>query len=243
MENFRKINKYENPRVLDLQRGCIYGPVNSRRLGSSLGLNLLPRDYKLCSFNCIYCQYGLNPPQNAELIEEKRDDLPSVSKIRKTLLAALSSVKQRIAYITFSGNGEPTLHPDFPEIVEVVREIRDRYVSRAKLAILSNSTTINNPGIAEALSKLDSPIMKLDAGSEKLFKKINRPAKGFDFNEIVEGLIKFDHPNLIIQALLIGGTDLNASEENIERWASLLKKIKPSQVQIYSLDRPPARLD
>jgi wyosine [tRNA(Phe)-imidazoG37] synthetase (radical SAM superfamily) len=185
----------------------------------------------------------LNAPQNKEFSEERRDDFPSVSEVRKTLLAALSSLKQRIAYITFSGNGEPTLHPDFPEIVDIVREIRDRYVSRAKLAILSNSTTINNPVIATALMKLDSPIMKLDAGSEKVFKKINRPAKGADFHEIIEGLIKFDHPGLVIQALLVGGDDLNSSDENIERWASFLKKIKPSQVQIYSLDRPPARLD
>ena len=202
MDNSRKIEGFENRRVLPLQKGNIYGPVKSRRLGSSLGLNLLPRSYKLCSFNCIYCQYGLNPPQSPDMVSALYDELPTVSAIKKAILAALASLREKIDYITFSGNGEPTLHPDFPAIVEVVRDIRDRYASHVKLAILSNSTTINKPEMVEALMQLDTPIMKLDAGSEKLYKRINRPAGGVDFNKIVEGLIEFNHPNLIIQALI-----------------------------------------
>jgi wyosine [tRNA(Phe)-imidazoG37] synthetase (radical SAM superfamily) len=243
MNNYRKIEDFKKHRVLPLQKGYIYGPVKSRRLGSSLGLNLLPRNYKLCSFNCIYCQYGLNAPQNPDLISATFDDLPTVSDIKKALLAALASLKEKIDYITFSGNGEPTLHANFPAIVEVVKDLRDRYAGHARLAILSNSTTINKPEVVEALMKLDTPLMKLDAGSEKLFKKINRPAGGISFNKIVEGLIEFKHPNLIIQALIMGGADLNATDDNLEKWAYLMSKIKPIEVQIYSLDRPPARPD
>jgi wyosine [tRNA(Phe)-imidazoG37] synthetase (radical SAM superfamily) len=185
----------------------------------------------------------LNAPQNPDLISATFDDLPTVSDVKKALLAALSSLKEKIDYITFSGNGEPTLHANFPAIVKVVKDIRDTYASNSRLAILSNSTTINRPEVVGALMELDTPIMKLDAGSEKLFKRINRPARGISFNEIVEGLIEFEHPNLIIQALIMGGPDLNATDDNLEKWSYLLSKIKPVEVQIYSLDRPPARLD
>ena len=243
MDDKRKLEEYENPQVLPLQKGFIYGPVNSRRLGSSLGLNLSPRNQKLCSLNCIYCQYGLKAPKTYSIDSTVDYGAPSAADIEKALLAALSSLPEQVNYITFSGNGEPTLHPDFPEIVDIVMGIRDKYAPHSKLAILTNSTTINNPSIAEALLKMEMPILKLDAGSKELFKIINRPAKGVEFDDIVNGLVNFDHSNLIIQALIMGGPDLNASEENIVKWSNLLSKIKPREVQIYSLDRPPAKMD
>jgi wyosine [tRNA(Phe)-imidazoG37] synthetase (radical SAM superfamily) len=239
---FAKMNDIANinEEVLKLQSGCIYGPVLSRRLKSSLGLNVLPRGYKLCSFNCIYCQYGLTKAEKHTIYPLREEKFPGVAEVREALVEALATAEREILYITFSGNGEATLHPQFPELVDMLIGVRDEYYPSAKTAILSNSTTIDRPEIKAALRKLDTPIMKLDAGYEGLFKKINRPADGIDFNTIVKGLTTLDHPGLIIQALIMGGPYFNATDDNIEKWAGLLKRINPLEAHIYSLDRPPA---
>jgi len=240
--NYQKMNQSEeiNGDVLSLQRGCIYGPVKSRRLKSSLGINLLPVDYKLCSFNCIYCQYGLTEQRYHVSGPVDFDHLPTVNDVSKALLSALSSTDEEIRYITFSGNGEATLHPEFPAMVDLIMEVRDRYLPTAKTAILSNSTGLINESVRSAIQKLDTPIMKLDAGDEPLFRKINHPANPITFEQIVDGLKSLQHPGLIIQALMLGGKNTNADDENIRKWAEILKAIKPSEVHIYSLDRPPA---
>jgi len=232
-----------NEEVLELQSGCIYGPVLSRRLKSSLGLNVLPRGYKLCSFNCIYCQYGLTKAEKHTIYPLREENFPSVDEVKKALVEALEKAEREILYITFSGNGEATLHPQFPELVDMLIEVRDEHYPSAKTAILSNSTTVDKPEIKAALRRLDTPIMKLDAGSEELFQKINRPADGIDFNLMVKGLAELGHPGLIIQALIMGGSYFNATDDNIEKWAGLLKQISPSEVHIYSLDRPPALIN
>ncbi len=229
-----------NENVLELQSGCIYGPVLSRRLKSSLGLNVLPRGYKLCSFNCIYCQYGLTKAEKHTIYPLREKNFPSVAEVKEALVEALKTAEREILYITFSGNGEATLHPQFPELVDMLIEVRDKHYPSAKTAILSNSTTIDKPEIRAALFRLDTPIMKLDAGSEELFKKINRPAAGVDYDTVVKGLAELNHPGLIIQALIMGGSYFNAMDDNIEKWAGLVKRINPSEVHIYSLDRPPA---
>jgi len=229
----------ENHEVLALQKGCIYGPVRSRRLRRSLGINLLPCDRKVCSFNCIYCQYGLTRP-GGHTLSPPPEIFPSISEVEKALVTALTSPEQEIDYITFSGNGEATLHPHFPELVELVKISRDKYRPRAKTAILSNTTTLDRPGIRAALLRLDTPIMKLDVGSPELFDRINRPAEGISFQNVVASLLTFKHPAMIVQALLMGGEMLNATDRAFADWIEIISQVKPYEVHIYSLDRPSA---
>ena len=236
MDNSLNINQH----VLPLQNGMIYGPVKSRRLGGSLGINLLPTGFKLCSLNCIYCQYGQTKPEYLMNRSPKCNRLPSVSDLEKALIAAFSVIREEFNYITFSGNGEPTLHPDFSGMVDLIISLRNKYYPQVKTALLSNGTTLANKSVFKAVRKLDTPIIKLDAGSSELFSKINRPAHGVEFDKLVDKLIKMNHPGLKIQTLFLGGSSLNCSDANLRSWVQLLKKINPQEVQIYSLDRPSA---
>lgn len=224
---------------LQLQDGIIYGPVRSRRLGSSLGVNLLPSSYKLCGFNCVYCQYGPTPPSGFKFQGHDCTGLPAVEEVRQALRNALVKHPD-VSYVTFSGNGEATLHPDFDRIVDIAVESRDSLAPHAKVAILSNANGVIRADIHESLMKLDVPIMKLDAGNEDLFKRINRPHPSIKFNEVIEGLVELDHPNLTIQTLFIRGKVDNTSAESIKVWSDALAAISPKAVQIYSLDRPAA---
>ncbi len=222
--------------LLQLQEGIIYGPINSRRLGSSLGLNILPTAYKACPFNCAYCQYGFTP-SHGFITESDGRDLPTIPEIEKALWDALDEYPS-VSYITFSGNGEPTLHPDFGKIIDSVKEIRDGAAPQAKVAILSNSALIHKSDIRDALGKLDTRFMKLDAGDEKTFRRFNRPHKSLDFNSIIDGLKKLD--NIYIQALFAGGEHGNYNEKAIDSWIDKIGEIKPIACHIYSLDRPTA---
>lgn len=218
--------------VLQLQAGMIYGPVNSRRLGRSLGINLLPTGYKLCSFDCVYCHYGRTKVKT--LFPEGRH-LPSVEEVLKAVREALQ-VYRDIDYLTFSGNGEPTLHPHFPTITSGVCQLRDELRPDVKLAILSNCTTVHFPHIRESLALFDAPIMKLDAGDPRTLTRINRPAPAVKLERIVEGLK--DVPGLIIQSVLVHGKVTNVKGKPFEALLSALSEIRPTQVQIYSTDRP-----
>ncbi len=223
-----------------LQSGIIYGPVNSRRLGLSLGINILPARYKLCSFNCVYCQYGwtLRPTLTPT---EEISDLPSPQAVGCALEKALHQIirhRTRIDFMTFSGNGEPTLHPNFGEIVDVTKALRDKYVPQVKLAILSNSSMVGRTEVREALGKLDLKVMKLDAGTEELLHELNGPPAPFYLGEIVEGLKTLE--DVRVQSLFVQGRVTNADPESVELWLEKLKEIQPSLVQVYTLDRPPA---
>ncbi len=220
--------------LLALQKGIIYGPVNSRRLGPSLGINLMPVDYKLCSYNCIYCHYGYTDIHTLELTE-KIEDLPTPEEVKIALEDYLKNDKN-ISYITFSGNGEPTLHPQFSEIVDIVKKVRDEYVPSVKVAILSNSSTVNRPETREALARLDLRIMKLDCGTEKTWKALNHPHKSLSLEKIVEGLKRLK--DVIIQTIFVKGSVDNTTDGEVDEWISKLKKINPKEVQIYTCDRP-----
>jgi wyosine [tRNA(Phe)-imidazoG37] synthetase (radical SAM superfamily) len=223
-------------RVLNLQEGIIYGPVSSRRLGRSLGLNLQPTEYKVCPFNCVYCHYGWTSKHAKDLTPFK-EDLPTPDQIKEALQGYLEKDKD-IDYITFSGNGEPSSHPGFPEIVELVRQVRDRLVRDRKIAILSNSTMLDDPKVLSALGLLDLRIMKLDCGTEKVFQRFNRPVGGITLDKIVSGLKGLD--DFVIQTLLAGGENGNLVPESISRWQELVGELKPEYVQLYSLENPPA---
>lgn len=222
--------------TLKLQKGIIYGPIKSRRLGLSLGINLMPTTYKLCPFNCIYCQYGWTDAHTDD-VSEYSDDFPTAERLQETLESWLKS-GQNIDYITFSGNGEPCLHPQFDQMVEVATKLRDKYAPQVRLAILSNSSCLNRKNVIAALKQLDKRIMKLDCGSEKTFQKINRPHKNIKYEKVVENLKNLD--DLIIQSLFVDGEINNIENREIEKWIERLDYIKPQEVQIYSIDRPSA---
>jgi wyosine [tRNA(Phe)-imidazoG37] synthetase (radical SAM superfamily) len=218
--------------LLDLQSSLIYGPVNSRRLGRSLGVNLLPIDYKLCSFDCIYCQYGRT---SVKTLSPEEGQFPSIKRVLQAIEEAIQA-QDGFEYLTFSGNGEPTLHPQFPAIVEGARELLVRHHPDAKLALLSNSTTVFRPEIRETIQLIDIPIMHLDAGDPHTLARINRPVSQVQFDQIVAGLKAI--PHLVVQSMLIDGEVSNLRGDSYEAWISALMEIKPTQVQIYSTERP-----
>jgi wyosine [tRNA(Phe)-imidazoG37] synthetase (radical SAM superfamily) len=221
-------------KTLKLQKGIIYGPMNSRRLGSSLGINLSPIAYKLCSFNCIYCQYGKTKVHTIDVIRYL-SDLPIKQQV-KNALEDWVKMGEKVDYITFSGNGEPTLHPEFDKIVDDVIKLRDSYLPQAKVAILSNSSNVSSPEVKKALKKLDLPIMKLDCGTKDTFQKISCPAKGIEYEKIVDDLKELK--NIVIQSVFIGGEVTNTKPDEVEEWIERIRYILPKKIQIYSLDRP-----
>ena len=216
--------------TIPLKPGILYGPVNSRRLGRSLGINLLPADRKVCTFDCLYCQYGWTDRAAGD-----GASFADPEKVKRALEDYLPTLPLPPAYLTFSGNGEPTLHPRFPEIVDKVIEIRDRLAPSARTAVLSNSTTVHKPRIREALRRLDVRIMKLDAGTEATFGAFNRPPSGLFLKNVAEGLAELG--KVTIQSLWAGGPSGNDSEGEVEAWAARIKRIRPVAVQIYTLAR------
>jgi wyosine [tRNA(Phe)-imidazoG37] synthetase (radical SAM superfamily) len=223
-----------------LQRGIIYGPVPSRRLGESLGVNLLPSKCKLCSFNCLYCQYGWTekikfPPA------ERLKELPSVDAVVSALesaLVALAREHQTIDAISICGNGEPTLHPALADVVVAAKRLRDRYQPKACVAILSNSSTVGDPSVRAALELLDFRIMKFDAGSEETFRRLNHPAVPVYMGEIVAGLRALK--KIFLQSCFIKGRVTNTDPDSVGLWIEKVRDILPLGVQIYSLDRETA---
>lgn len=216
----------------------IFGPVHSRRLGFSLGINLLPIDSKICSFNCIYCECGWNPEGNSNSVFSDRNVIFSELEDR---LKEIKSNNEPLDVLTFAGNGEPTLHPEFLEIVEDVISLRDKYFPYIKIAVLSNSTTLSNANVVKALKKIDLPILKLDSVIENTFRTINNPSKTFNFNDYISNLKKFNH-KLIIQTMFLRGEINNSVIDNttnyeVDELIKVLKEIKPESVMIYSLDR------
>ena len=217
----------------------IFGPVRSRRLGVSLGINLLPATRKVCNFNCIYCECGWTSDINIE-----NEPLPSRKEVYKALEMKLSSMKQKHQQpdvITYAGNGEPTLHPEFPGIIEDSISLRNKYFPDAKIAVLSNSTSITKPKIREALLKVDSNILKLDSAFDLTVKIHNQPRVNVKVDELIENL-KGLNGRLIVQTLFLRGKFKgkvidNTTPEEIDAWLKAIERIKPSEVMIYTISR------
>jgi wyosine [tRNA(Phe)-imidazoG37] synthetase (radical SAM superfamily) len=221
-------------RTLPLQRGIVYGPVHSRRLGLSLGINLFPAGHKICPFNCVYCEYG----QTTELVARaEQTAMPSAAEVLATVEASLQVI-EGLAYITFSGHGEPTLHPHFAEVVEGVVGLRDRFQPQAKVAVLSCSGVVTRPEVRAALGLLDERIMKLDAGDEATFRAINRPVPYLSLESIVDGLAQLE--DVVIQHMVLGGAFSNLDGTEHEAWLRALQRVHPAAIQLYSVDRPTA---
>ena len=218
--------------VLPLETKIVYGRLRSRRLGLSLGVNLLPVDQKVCSFDCVYCHYGRT---TVRTLTPSGLNFPAVSQVRCAVERALRR-HPNVRYLTFSGNGEPTLHPFFPEIVADVVGLRDEIAPGVKVALFSNATTAHRPDIQAALARIDAPILKLDVGDAKTLARINRPVPDMTLDAIIDGLKRV--PNLIIQSVLIGGAVSNVRGAAFDAWVAALAEIRPARVQIYSTDYP-----
>jgi len=220
--------------VLELKQGILYGPVNSRRYGKSLGINLMPADRKLCSFNCVYCHFGTTKRCTMN-IDQYSDELPEPEEVIETLEKTLQTDLE-MDLITFSGNGEPTLYPEFADLVEGVAELRGKYRPEAKIALLSNSTGLIYEDVVESLDMIDLPILKLDAGNEDTFRAINRPTRSVKFEEIYEKLFSLD--GIYLQTVFVDGEPSNVGRRDIKDYIERVGRIRPQEVHIYSIDRP-----
>jgi wyosine [tRNA(Phe)-imidazoG37] synthetase (radical SAM superfamily) len=217
----------------------IFGPVKSRRLGVSLGINLLPTKRKICNFNCIYCECGWTKD-----IEKAVEHLPGRGEVFKALDQKLSELKinsQPPDVITYAGNGEPTLHPEFPGIIDDSILLKNKYFPKARIAVLSNSTTIHNPLIKAALLKVDMNILKLDSAISSTIKIHNQPRKSINVEELIDNLAGFNG-KVIIQTLFLRGKYKDTVVDNtttteINAWIKAIERIKPSEVMIYTISR------
>jgi wyosine [tRNA(Phe)-imidazoG37] synthetase (radical SAM superfamily) len=217
----------------------VFGPVMSRRLGVSLGINLLPVDYKYCTFNCIYCECGWThkPPKAGSRLPKREE----VKTLLNDKLAQMQKNGEAPDAITFAGNGEPTIHPELAPIIDDTIELRNRYFPEAKITVLSNASMLHSNKVFEALAKVDNNIQKLDAGTEQSFQLINIPAGNIKLQDVVDHLCRFKG-KLIIQSLFLRGTHGgvfidNTSEPEVKAWIELLKTINPEYVMIYPIDR------
>jgi wyosine [tRNA(Phe)-imidazoG37] synthetase (radical SAM superfamily) len=217
----------------------IFGPVKSRRLGVSLGINLLPLDYKYCNFDCIYCECGRTYKNK---FKGKKFHSRQEVKIRLEEVLILMNENHNIPdVITFAGNGEPTTHPEFENIIDDTIEIRNKYFPQAKIAVLSNATMIQNKKVFRALNKIDNNILKLDSAFDDTVKLINNPPKNFSIKKLVENL-KIFNGNLTIQTMFLTGTYQekivdNTTDVEVTGWLELIKEINPKGVMVYTIDR------
>lgn len=216
----------------------VFGPIRSRRLGKSLGINLMPEVGKICSFDCIYCECGWNPESKIN------SGLPQKEVFEQTLEKRLQELKgstDEPDSITFSGNGEPTLHPDFVEIIDITIRLRDRYIPEAKISVLTNGTMLHKKEIFDAISRVDNNIIKIDGGTYETIKAINKPNVDFDLEKYIELLQKFKG-DLIIQTCFLRGEHNgvkidNTTEKEVDLWVEHIKKINPKKTMIYAIER------
>ena len=216
----------------------VFGPIRSRRLGSSLGINLLPRHGKWCNFDCIYCECGWNK----DGLKDKT--LPTLDEVREALERRLNELKAEgthIDTITFSGNGEPTAHPDFAAIIDHTVELRDRLYPEAVISVLSNASNLHKPAVCEALKKVNNPILKVDGCTESFVNDINKPAPGYSLERTLNNLESF-HGDFILQTMFlkgeIDGRPLDSTEASeVAGWQAIVRRLRPREIMRYTLDR------
>ena len=217
-----------------MRETLVFGPIFSRRLGSSLGINLLPEKGKLCNFDCIYCECGWN--------KDGRGDtrIPTAEELRIALEAKLRACREggeRIDSITFSGDGEPTLNPAFPSIVDITLSLRDRLYPEAKVSVLSNATRLDDPAVFAALRKVDNPILKLDAADDASVRVVNRPQGRYRVADVVAGMRRFEG-DFILQTMFLRGPGFDSSApEVLLPWMDVVRDLHPRKVMVYTLAR------
>lgn len=216
-------------------KDIVFGPIYSRRLGSSLGVNILPTKGKLCNFDCVYCECGWN---RDGAVPDRR--FPVLSEVEAALREKMSKAAAEgipVDSITFSGNGEPTMNPDFADIIDVTLSLRDKYFPDAKVSVLSNATLVGREDVARALRKVDNPILKIDASSQELVDKINKPVGTYRLAEVIENLKSFDG-NFILQTMFLKSEEFDtASEDALRAWLDIVRLLRPRQVMVYTIDR------
>lgn len=218
-----------------MREETVFGPIRSRRLGNSLGINLLPTKGKLCNFDCIYCECGLNSDGRGDT------HLPTAGDVRSALEDSLSSLMlsgTSIDSITFSGDGEPTLNPEFPRIIDDTIALRDAFFPSAKVSVLSNATRVHIPEVFDALRRVDNPIMKIDAPTDSLVALIDRPVKGYSLSRVIEGLRRFEG-DFILQTMFLKAPYFDSSSpEVLGPWMDIVRDLRPRQIMVYTIDRP-----
>ena len=225
----------------------IFGPVHSRRLGLSLGINLLPADGKVCSFDCVYCECGFNEAHRPQLPMPTREE---VAQALEEKLQQMTAEGRLPDVLTFAGNGEPTCHPHFREIIGDTIALRNRYCPQAKVSVLSNATLIHRPAVHEALMLVDNNILKLDTVSEAYIRRTDRPQGIYDVRQIIDRMKAF-HGHVIIQSMFMQGEVMydqengkehvesfdNTGDEYVLPWLEAVCEIAPQQVMVYTVDR------
>ena len=218
-----------------LREEVVFGPIKSRRLGWSLGINLLPTKGKICNFDCIYCECGCNA--------DGRDDtkLPSAAEVRSALEAKLADILlegTQVDSITFSGDGEPTLNPDFARIIDDTIALRDIYCPQAKISVLTNATKLLSDTVFGALRKVDAPILKLDAPTDERARKINGAHPSFRVDDVVKGMKRFEG-DFILQTMFLKSDDFDSLEpQMLAKWMDIVREIRPRLIMAYTIARP-----
>lgn len=216
----------------------IFGPIRSRRLGISLGINLMPADGKLCTFDCIYCECGFNGHHRPHL---KRPTRAEVAAALEAQLLHMQAEGTMPDVLTFAGNGEPTAHPDFAGIIDDTIDLRNRYCSNARVTVLSNATMCVKPVVHRALQRVDNNIQKLDTVSDRYIHLVDRPTGAYDMEAVIRALCDFQG-HVTVQTLFMKGTFEGESVDNttddyVLPWIEVLKRIRPERVMVYTIDR------
>ena len=217
----------------------IVGPIHSRRLGISLGVNLLPKDGKVCSFDCLYCECGWNADHRGGHLP----DADEVMRELETKLQTMHAAGEALDVITFAGNGEPTLHPDFPRVIERTLQLRDQYYPEVKVSVLSNATQIGKEAVRAALLRVDNNILKIDGAFDETVRLIDQPADShYSVRQVIEWMKTF-RGQLIVQTMFVRGEHNgqrvdNTTPQEVAAWCDLMREVRPHQIMVYSLDRP-----
>lgn len=216
----------------------IFGPIHSRRLGISLGINLMPADGKVCTFDCVYCECGFNADHRPHLPRPTREE---VAQALEAQLQKMAAEGPKPDVLTFAGNGEPTAHPDFAGIIDDTIRLRDLYFPEARVSVLSNSTMSIRPEVHAALMKVDNNILKLDTIAPDYIQRVDRPTGHYDVTQIIRSLESFNG-HVIVQSLFMKGTSEGQSVDNttdryVLPWLETVKRIHPQMVMVYTIDR------
>lgn len=220
----------------------IYGPIHSRRLGTSLGVELMPLEHKLCTFNCVYCECGWNEPVAHPVLPTREEVKAALETKLRPMVNGTCENGKWLDVITFSGNGEPTLHPDFFEIIEDTCALRNQYCPKTKVSVLSNSTQLHRPEVIQALKRCDNRILKLDAGTDEMMQRIDMPVnKQLTVQTIVDWLAQFDGDFTLQTCFLRGehnGQRIdNTTPEELKAWYQAVERLHPKQIMMYVIDR------
>lgn len=215
-----------------MREKTVFGPIFSRRLGSSLGINLLPQEGKLCNFDCVYCECGWNKDGRGDALLPTAEEVASALEEKMRQCVAEGTP---VDSITFSGDGEPTLHPDFAAVIERTLALRDRFLPSASVSVLSNATRIDREDVFQALLKVDNAILKLDAPTDAQAALVNRPVAAYRVRDVVEALKRFDG-RFVLQTMFLRGPGW-ATEDWVEAWMEMVRTLRPREVMVYTIDR------